>query len=269
MSLLRPHSLQLLPLLASCWLAACAPLPQRAGVPTRWVPSPNFDERRPPFVVLHHTGDDSAAGALRTLTRRESQVSAHYLVGRDGVITQLVDERLRAWHAGESRWGAVADLNSASIGVELDNNGAEPYADAQIGALLGLLADLRNRYGIPAANVLAHADVAPRRKVDPGPLFPWARLAAAGFGLWCEAPFEPAPAGFDPWLGLRAIGYDISRPEAALAAFRLRHAPDSVDESPTDRDVAHIHCLLQRAIRLRATEETPAWRQRGGGADIP
>jgi N-acetylmuramoyl-L-alanine amidase len=258
MTSMSPSPLRFVPMLAACWLVACAPLPQRAGVPTHWVPSPNFDERRPAFVVLHHTGDASAARALRTLTRAESQVSAHYLIGRDGVIDQLVDERSRAWHAGDSRWGAVPDLNSASIGIELDNSGVEPYAEPQIAALLRLLADLRDRYGIPPPNVLAHADVAPRRKVDPGPLFPWARLAAAGFGLWCEPPFAPTPPGFDVWLGLRAIGYDVSRPEAALAAFRLHHAPSAPDASATDSDAARIHCLLQQSIGAGADQPTAA-----------
>jgi N-acetylmuramoyl-L-alanine amidase len=104
-------------------LAGCATGPRQAGVPTRWRPSPNFDERRPTLVVIHHTGDGTAEEALRVLTDRAREVSAHYMVGRDGTVWQLVDERRRAWHAGVSRWGGSAEVNSRSIGIELDNDG--------------------------------------------------------------------------------------------------------------------------------------------------
>ena len=229
-------------------LTACAPLPQRAGIPTRWLPSPNANERSVSFVVIHYTASDSAQRALRTLTSPASQVSAHYLVDRRGDIVQLVDERLRAWHAGASRWGATVDVNSASIGIELDNDGHEPFAATQIDALLRLLADIRKRHHVPAANVLGHSDVAPRRKVDPGPLFPWRTLAAHGFGLWCEPPIAPSPPGFDPLLGLRAIGYDTVGPDAAVAAFRLHFLPGMPMDAPLERDAALIHCLAEASL---------------------
>src|SRR5512134_692290 len=120
-------------------VAACAPLPQRAGVPVEQRPSPNFGERRPNFVILHHTSNDAAEPALRTLTDRLQKVSAHYLVARDGTIYYLVDELARAWHAGDSYWGGQRDLNSASIGIELDNDGQEPFAENQLTSLLALL----------------------------------------------------------------------------------------------------------------------------------
>jgi N-acetylmuramoyl-L-alanine amidase len=104
-------------------------------------------------------------------------VSAHYVIARDGTVYQLVDERARAWHAGDSLWGGMTDLNSASLGIELDNNGAEPFPDVQISALLALLTDLQQRYRIPARNFLGHADIAPKRKGDPSPYFPWQLLA--------------------------------------------------------------------------------------------
>ena len=229
-------------------LAACAPLPQRATIPTRWVPSPNFNERSVAFVVIHYTASHSMARALRTLTSPSTEVSAHYLIGRDGSILQLVDERKRAWHAGDSRWGATVDVNSASIGIELDNDGREPFAAVQIDALLRLLADIRTRHQVPAANVIGHADVAPTRKSDPGPLFPWATLAAHGFGLWCDQPWPPAAPGFDAWLGLRAIGYDTRDPAAALRAFRLHHSPAEAPDAPIDDDAALIHCLAQASL---------------------
>ncbi|HEY6510551.1 MAG TPA: N-acetylmuramoyl-L-alanine amidase [Burkholderiaceae bacterium] len=229
--------------LLACLLAACAPLPQRAGIPTEWQPSPNFNERRADTVVIHYTGADRAADALRTLSSPQARVSAHYLVVRDGTIIQLVDERSRAWHAGASRWGSSIDVNSSSIGIELDNNGSEPYPQVQIDALLALLADLRQRYRLPAANFVGHSDVAPRRKVDPGPLFPWRMLAAHGFGLWCEPPYPDAPPEFDATTGLRVLGYDTRQPEAAWSAFRLHYLPDEPALEPNERDRALIYCL--------------------------
>ena len=231
----------------ACMLAACAPLPQRAGIPTRWQPSPNFDQRRPRVVVIHYTSDDSAAQALDTLTSPRSQVSAHYFIERGGSIVQLVDERARAWHAGESRWGPVSDLNSASIGIELDNNGREPYPPSQVDSLLRLLSDLRQRYRLSAADFLGHSDVAPGRKSDPGILFPWRLLAEGGFGVWCDPPYPPSPPGFDPMLGLRAIGYDTRQPGAAIAAFRMHYTPGTRSDDPLERDGALIHCLAQKS----------------------
>lgn len=235
-------------ILLACVLTSCAPLPQRAGIPSLWQPSPNFDERRPSFVVIHHTGDEVAADSLRTLTSPQTEVSAHYLIVRDGTIVQLVDERSRAWHAGESRWGSSFDINSASIGIELDNNGRAPYPPPQIDALLRLLSDLRQRYRLPSANFVGHSDVAPRRKADPGPLFPWRTLAAAGFGLWCDPPYPEPPPGFDPALGLRSIGYDVRQFEAAFAAFRMRYMPEEPATELTERSRALIYCLAQASL---------------------
>ncbi|MCX7157071.1 MAG: N-acetylmuramoyl-L-alanine amidase [Rhodocyclales bacterium] len=232
-------------------LAACAPLPPGQGRGAIWQASPNFDQRRPNFVILHQTTNDNAATALATLTDPQRKVSAHYLIGRDGAVLQLVDENSRAWHAGESWWGGMTDLNSASIGIELDNTGDELFAEAQIVALLALLDDLRTRYRIPAANILAHGDVAPARKVDPSRLFPWQRLAQQGFGLWCEAPppaAPAAPAGFDPMLGLQALGYDIVAPAAARAAFRRHFAGSDGDVELAPAEHALLHCLLQKKL---------------------
>ncbi len=219
-------------------------MPAGQGRGALWQPSPNFDQRRPNFVILHQTTNDSAAKALATLTDPQRNVSAHYLIGRDGTVMQLVDEAARAWHAGESWWGGSTDLNSASIGIELDNTGDEPFAEPQIAALLALLDDLRTRYRIPAANVLAHGDVAPARKVDPSRLFPWRRLAAQGFGLWCETPPPSAPAGFDALLGLRALGYDVAAPAAARAAFRRHFLAQDADGELAPAEQAMLHCLL-------------------------
>lgn len=228
-------------------LAACVPAPQRAGIPTIWQGSPNFNERKPNFVIVHHTSDDSADQALRTFANPLRAVSAHYLIGRDGRIIQLVDERARAWHAGESKWGAATDINSASLGIELDNNGREPFADAQISALLDLLGDIKQRYHIPSANFLGHADVAPRRKADPSRHFPWKMLAQHGFGLWCELPVAEAPATFDAITALRALGYDSGNPDAAIRAFNLHFLPDERSSALSERSRGLLYCLYQKA----------------------
>ena len=227
----------------SLLLAACAPVPQRAGIPTSWQGSPNFDERRPNLVVIHHTSDDSVDEAMRTLANPLRKVSAHYLIARDGAIIQLVDERARAWHAGESKWGAATDINSASLGIELDNNGSEAFPEAQISSLLRLLADVKERYRIPVANFVGHADVAPRRKTDPSRYFPWKTLADQGFGLWCDPPFAQPPAGFDATAALRALGYDSGNAEAAIRAFNLHFLPDDASAALSERGRVLLYCL--------------------------
>ena len=228
-------------------LAACAPLPQRAGIPTEWQGSPNFNERKPNLVVLHHTSDDTVDQALRSLSDPLRQVSAHYLIGRDGRIIQLVDERARAWHAGESKWGADTDINSASLGIELDNNGHEPFPEVQIAALLRLLADIQERYHIPAANFVGHADIAPRRKVDPSRYFPWKTLAQHGFGLWCDPPYAPPPLQYDPELELRALGYDTADLVAAEHAFMQHYLPEEQSPELGEQGRALLYCLFRKS----------------------
>lgn len=236
-----------LALALSLALAACAPVPQRAGIPTSWQGSPNFDERRPNLVVIHHTSDNSVDEAMRTLANPLRKVSAHYLIARDGAIIQLVDERARAWHAGESKWGAATDINSASLGIELDNNGSEPFPEAQISSLLRLLADVKERYRIPAANFVGHADVAPRRKTDPSRFFPWKTLAEQGFGLWCDPPFAEPPPAFDASAALRALGYDGGHAQAAIRAFNLHFLPDDAPAALSERGRALLYCLYRKA----------------------
>jgi N-acetylmuramoyl-L-alanine amidase len=228
-------------------LAACAPIPMRTSSVLESIshePSPNFDARRPNLVIIHHTSDATVEEALHTLTSPVSKVSAHYLIGRDGKIIQLVEENARAWHAGLSWWGGVSDVNSVSLGIELDNDGFEPFAAPQIDALLLLLADIRQRHHIPAANFIGHADVAPSRKTDPSAFFPWDKLAAEGFGLWCDSPLLPAPDGFDLELALAALGYDPRTPEASRQAFQLHFLHGSPLPSLEDEQ-AMAFCLLQ------------------------
>ena len=205
-------------------LAACANAPPRNPL-AEWVPSPNFEARRPLIIVLHATEQQSARQSLDTLRSANSKgpVSSHYLVGDDGHIYQLGADMDRAWHAGAGRWGTITELNSASIGIEIDNNGSEPFTEPQVQALLKLLGDLTTRLHIPKTSVIGHQDLAPTRKIDPGPLFPWKRLADAGYGQWPQGELVDPPAGFDGWMAMRVIGYDIRDRAAALRAFRMHY----------------------------------------------
>src|SRR5690606_18479219 len=161
----------------------------------------------------------------------------------DGAIYQLVADGHRAWHAGGGRWGTITDLNSASIGIELDNNGREPFSEPQVEALLRLLDDLTTRLRIPRSQVIGHSDLAPARKIDPGALFPWRRLADAGFGIWPADEAPPAPEGFDGMRALRELGYDTSEPAGAVRAFRLRFRADA-GTTLDDEDLRILHALV-------------------------
>jgi N-acetylmuramoyl-L-alanine amidase len=203
-------------------------------------PSPNFGPRRnglrPELVVIHYTEMTSPDAALERLCAPEAQVSAHYLIGADGRVWQLVDEAARAWHAGAGDWRGAGDVNSRSIGIELDNDGRSPFAAPQIRALEAILPGILARWQIPAAGVIAHSDLAPERKVDPGPRFDWRRLALQGLAIWPDAPGESAaPLG----ASLDRIGYPAVAPGLRLAAFRLRFRPGATGpEDATDRALA-------------------------------
>jgi N-acetylmuramoyl-L-alanine amidase len=201
------------------------------------VASPNFDERVGPvsMIVLHYTGMPTAAEALARLCDPEAKVSAHYFVDEDGSVRQLVPEDKRAWHAGRSHWRGIADVNSASIGVEIVNPGHDwgyrPFPPAQVEAVIRLVADIKERHGITRGNVVAHSDIAPTRKRDPGELFPWAQLARLRLALprptknlldpgWTQAGFL---------LALERFGYDVTDPMAAIMAFQRRFRPELID----------------------------------------
>jgi len=237
-------------LLATLLLAACASADVRSPLAT-WVPSPNHNVRSPVIIVLHHTDQDSVQQSLQTLRTANSggRVSSHYLVGADGHIYQLVADNRRAWHAGGGRWGTITDLNSASIGIEIDNNGSTPFAPAQIAALIRLLGDLCTRLDIPRSQVIAHADLAPSRKQDPSRYFPWQQLADAGFGLWPRASDGPAPEGFDPWLGLQAFGYALDDRAAAVGAFHRRFR--GRDDLPPTLDAEDARILYSLLLQTR------------------
>ncbi|GAB2499272.1 N-acetylmuramoyl-L-alanine amidase [Pseudoxanthomonas sangjuensis] len=234
---------------AAVLLAGCSSYIHTSRNPlATWVASPNRDVRKPVLVVLHFTEQQSVEQSLRTLRTANSggRVSAHYLIGRDGERYQLVPDEMRAWHAGAGSWGTITDLNSASIGIEIDNDGQSDYPEAQIESLLVLLDDLCRRWSIPRTQVIGHSDLAPTRKVDPGPRFPWKRLHDAGFGVWPADDAPPAPPGFDPWRALAQIGYSLADRPKAVRAFHL-HFRASAGETLDDEDLRILHALTRPA----------------------
>jgi len=222
--------------------------------------SPNVDARpagQPvDTLILHYTGMQSAAAALERLCDPAAKVSAHYLIDEDGGVTALVAEEARAWHAGVSAWRGEAGLNDRSIGIELVNPGHEfgyrPFPEAQMTCLIALCRDILGRHPIPSARVLGHADVAPLRKQDPGELFDWAALAAAGIGLW---PGDPAPIAV-PAVGeaqdlLQRYGYEVPRTgvldketKAVLVAFQRHFRPGDVSGALDGETAARLKALL-------------------------
>jgi N-acetylmuramoyl-L-alanine amidase len=185
------------------------------------------------MVVLHYTGMASGAAAIARLADPVAQVSAHYVVAEDGNVLQMVDETRRAWHAGRSWWRGIADVNSASIGIEIVNPGHEfgyvPFPPEQMASVVALVEAIVARHAIRPANVVGHSDVAPARKQDPGELFDWPALAARGLAA------RPLPSGDPQWTdqgflaALHRYGYDIASASDAVVAFQRRHRPRLLD----------------------------------------
>lgn len=213
---------------------------------TAFIPTVNFGTRKPDFVIIHHTAQDSIEQTIKTFTLERTQVSAHYVIGRNGEVVQMLSDDLRAWHAGNSKWGNNFDMNSCSIGIELDNNGLEPFSNQQINSLLILLAKLKTTYNIPAANFIGHGDVAPQRKSDPSILFPWKRLADAGFGLWYNIPDSLPPANFDVESALRRIGYDTRNLPSAIMAFKRHFVQIETSAIMTSWDKCVLYNLYRK-----------------------
>lgn len=233
-------------------------------------PSPNFDARPDgtviDHVILHYTGMTSGAAAIARLcddsaaARAAGRVSAHYVVEEDGRVFKLVDESARAWHAGVSYWRRRTGLNDCAIGIEIVNPGHEfgyrPFPALQMEAVLGLLQGIVARHAaIRPFNIVAHSDVAPTRKVDPGELFDWAWLARHGLGLWPTPTPADEAAGqvllekpSDFYAGLRTLGYQTDAPDSALArAFHL-HFAGSADSAPTPKSAAQLAWLLRQPL---------------------
>jgi N-acetylmuramoyl-L-alanine amidase len=218
--------------------------------------SPNHDERTLPvsMVVLHYTEMKPVGTAIDRLTDPEAKVSAHYLITEEGGVIRLVPEDRRAWHAGASYWRGVRDVNSASIGIELDHPGHAPenggyrgFADAQIDALIPLLGRIVKQYNIPRANVVGHSCVAPLRKLDPGELFPWQRLAECRLCLprpTSLAAGNPFPNEGSFCLALERFGYDITDPAKAVEAFERRWRPELITGVPDGETAAILWQLL-------------------------
>lgn len=177
------------------------------------------------MVVIHYTAMTSAAAACNTLCNPDTEVSAHYLIAQDGAVHRLVPEDMRAWHAGAGRWGAVTDVNSRSIGIELANPGNCPFAAAQMDALCDLLAGIIYRWAIRPARIIGHSDMAPGRKIDPGARFDWQRLVRLGLSIW-PAPYGEIPDTTDFRSLMQRFGYTADAPDdVLLSAFRLRFRP--------------------------------------------
>lgn len=215
--------------------------------------SPNFGERRdgvrPSLIVIHYTAMPTCAEARARLCDPATEVSAHWLVAEDGAVEQLVDEAKRAWHAGAGGWGAITDVNSYSIGIELANTGNAPFPEPQMAALERLLRGIMERWAIPPHRVIGHSDMAPERKCDPGPRFDWARLALGCLSVWPNPDGDPS---VDFTTSVCAIGYPDARPEAVLTAFRLRFRPWATGpEDDVDRALAGDLARRITAIETR------------------
>jgi len=245
----------------------------------RDVPSPNFDARRgpPDMLVLHYTGMQTAEAAIARLCDAEAKVSAHYIVHEDGSILKLVPEERRAWHAGRGVWLGETDCNAASIGIEIVNPGHEfgyrDFPEVQIDAVISLIADIRTRWTIPDNRIIAHSDLAPDRKQDPGERFPWKRLAGAGHGLWFEPAQERVAALGVPLkvgdeglgvivlrAGLHRLGYGLppggdydEATRLTVEAFQRHWRPAQVDGVADGETRATLMGVLQLATAESAT----------------
>jgi N-acetylmuramoyl-L-alanine amidase len=233
-------------------------------------PSANLSERRsdmrPDMLILHYTGMPSCEDAIRCLASPLSGVSCHYVVAEDGAITQMAPEAYRAWHAGVSHWQGIEDINSCSIGIEIHNPGHDggypDFPDGQMAAVEALCLDIVARHLIAGARVLAHSDVAPRRKIDPGEKFDWARLARAGVGHWVEPARISAGESLDLGAGgdsvrtlqqaLRRYGYGIDptaifdeHTKIVVSAFQRHFRPALVDGRADRSTVKTLAALLE------------------------
>ncbi len=206
------------------------PLNDSSGLPyaVDWAGTTNLSMRRANFVIIHHTAQNSCEQTLQTFTQTKNPVSAHYVICKDGTVHHMLNDLLRAHHAGVSKWGNTTDLNSSSIGIELDNNGFEVFSEAQMSSLLILLERLKKAYSIPASNFIGHGDIAPTRKNDPNWRFPWKLLSEKGFGYWFDdARNITLPDGFNHLQALRIVGFDIKDTNAAIIGFKRHWLQDT------------------------------------------
>lgn len=214
----------------------------------QWVGTTNFDLRKPNFVIIHHTAQNSCEQTLRTFTLERTKVSAHYVICKDGTVHHMLNDYMRAWHGGIAKWGNNTDINSSSIGIEIDNNGFEPFETAQINSLNLLLDKLKNQYKIPAENFIGHGDIAPKRKVDPNIHFPWSLLAQNGYGVWYNPDStKTLPEGISIPMALSIVGYDVADTTAAMLAFKRHFRQDSSAQF-NEADKSVLSQLIQRKL---------------------
>lgn len=225
------------------------PLQDSAGLnyAAEWIGTPNMGLRRPNYVIIHHTATNNCSETLNEFTTPGGrEASAHYLICEDGTVYHMLNDLLRSHHAGESRWGNTTDLNSSSIGIELNNNGYEPFTEAQINSLTILLNRLKKTYKIPDANFIGHGDIAPTRKEDPNWRFPWKELSQKGYGLWWgDTTNIKVPENFDHIMALRIVGYDVSAPASAIIAFK-RHFMKETKVGMTPAAIKILYSLYRK-----------------------
>lgn len=218
-----------------------------ASMAADWAGTTNFGMRKPNFVIIHHTAQNACDSTVSFFSRPATQVSAHYVICKDGTIHHMLNDYLRAWHAGNSKWGNLTDVNSSSIGIELDNNGFEAFPEAQISSLLKVLKKLKKDNNIPTANFIGHSDIAPKRKVDPNKYFPWQQLAQNGFGYWYDtAKVQQLPADFNAMQSLRIIGYDTRDSAAVIRSFKLHFVQQDSLPRLTEADKKIIYDLARK-----------------------
>lgn len=208
-----------------------------------WVGTTNLSIRKPNFVIIHHTAQKSCEQTLRTFTLPRTMVSAHYVICKDGTVHQMLNDYLRAHHAGIGSWGNNTDINSSSIGIELDNNGFEDFDERQLNSLYELLDTLKKRHTIPPANFIGHGDIAPTRKNDPNWRFPWKALSERGFGRWYgDTTGVQVPPHFDHLMALRVVGYNLKDTSAAIRSFKQHWLQDTTREM-TDQAKTILYLL--------------------------
>jgi N-acetylmuramoyl-L-alanine amidase len=214
-----------------------------------WVGTTNFNLRKPNIVVIHHTAQNSCEQTLQTFIKPSTSVSAHYVICKEGIVHHMLNDYLRAWHGGIGRWGNINDLNSTSIGIEIDNNGYEPFTEQQIGSLLVLLDSIKKRYGVPTSNFIGHSDIAPTRKVDPNIHFPWKQLSEKGFGhWWSDTTGVIVPDHFNHLEALRIIGYDVRDSSAAIGAFKRKFVQEE-SKTMTEADRKILYTLYPKYLQ--------------------
>ncbi|MEO6290533.1 MAG: N-acetylmuramoyl-L-alanine amidase [Ginsengibacter sp.] len=212
-----------------------------------WVGTTNFGIRKPNFVIIHHTAQNSCDQTLKTFTLPRTQVSAHYVICKDGTVHHMLNDYLRAWHAGIGSWGNDKDINSSSIGIELDNNGFDSFPPAQIASLLNVLSAIKKSYNIPVTNFIGHADIAPTRKNDPNVKFPWQLLSQNGYGMWYDDTTNiKVPENFNNMQALRIIGYSIKDSAAAIAAFKRHFEMQDSSRIITPEDKKILYDLMMK-----------------------